>query len=45
MGVKFKSLKLWVKYGLGVFVNRVLRKIFGPKRNEVTRQQRRLHNE
>jgi hypothetical protein len=28
-----------------VFVNRVLRKIFRPKRDEVTGEWRRLHNE
>ena len=28
-----------------VFENRVLRRIFGPKRDEVTREWRRLHNE
>jgi hypothetical protein len=28
-----------------VFKNRVLRKIFGPKRDEVTREWRKLHNE
>ena len=28
-----------------VFVNRVLRKIFGPKRDEVTGDWRKLHNE
>jgi hypothetical protein len=28
-----------------VFENRVLRRIFGPKREEVTGQWRRLHNE
>jgi len=28
-----------------VFENRVLRKIFGPKRHEVTREWRKLHNE
>jgi hypothetical protein len=27
------------------FENRVLRRIFGPKRYEVTREWRRLHNE
>jgi hypothetical protein len=27
-----------------VFENRVLRKIFGPKRDKVTREWRRLHN-
>jgi hypothetical protein len=28
-----------------VFQNRVLRKIFGPKRDEVTGEWRKLHNE
>jgi hypothetical protein len=28
-----------------VFENRVLRKIFGPRRNKVTGEWRRLHNE
>jgi hypothetical protein len=31
--------------GLRVFENRVLRRIFGPKRDEVTREWRKLHNE
>jgi len=31
--------------GLRVFENRVLRRIFGPKRDEVTGEWRRLHNE
>ena len=30
---------------LRVFQNRVLRRIFGPKREEVTREWRKLHNE
>jgi hypothetical protein len=30
---------------LRVFVNRVLRRIFGSKRDEVTRELRKLHNE
>jgi hypothetical protein len=30
---------------LRVFENRVLRRIFGPKRNEVTREWRRIHND
>jgi hypothetical protein len=30
---------------LRVFENRVLRRIFGPKRDEVTGMKRRLHNE
>jgi hypothetical protein len=33
------------KLSLRVFDNRVLRTIFGPKRNEVTGEWRRLHNE
>jgi hypothetical protein len=31
--------------GLKVFENRVLRRIFGPKMGEVTREWRKLHNE
>jgi hypothetical protein len=34
-----------VEHGLRVFENRVLRRIFRPKRNEVTREWRKLHNE
>jgi len=30
---------------LGVLENQVLRRIFGPKRDEVTREWRKLHNE
>jgi len=30
---------------LRVFENRVLRRIFGPRRDEITREWRRLHNE
>ena len=30
---------------LRVFENRVLRRVFGPKRDEVTREQSKLHNE
>jgi hypothetical protein len=33
------------EYGLRVFENRVLRRIFGPKRNEVTGEWRKLLNE
>jgi hypothetical protein len=33
------------EHGLMVFENRVLRTIFGPKRNEVTGGWRKLHNE
>jgi hypothetical protein len=31
--------------GLRVFENRALRKIFGPKRDEMTGECRKLHNE
>jgi hypothetical protein len=31
--------------GLRAFENRVFRRIFGPKRNEVSGEWRRLHNE
>jgi len=33
------------RHRLRVFENRVLRKIFGPKRDEVTEEWRKLHNE
>jgi hypothetical protein len=33
-----------VECRLWIFENRVLRRIFGPKRDEVTREWRRLHN-
>jgi hypothetical protein len=33
------------KRRLSVFENRVLRRIFGPKRDKVTREWRKLHNE
>jgi hypothetical protein len=39
------SLTLREEHGLGVFENRVLRRIFGPKRDEVIRRWRKLHNE
>jgi hypothetical protein len=39
------SLTLREKHRLGVFENRVLRRIFGPKREEVTGEWRKLHNE
>ena len=34
-----------MKHGLLVFENRVLRRIFGPKRDEITKELRELHNE
>jgi hypothetical protein len=39
------SLILREEHRLGVFENRVLRRIFGPKRDEVTGELRKLHNE
>jgi hypothetical protein len=33
------------EHRLGVFENRVLRRIFGPKRDDVTGGWRKLHNE
>jgi hypothetical protein len=39
------SLTLREENRLGVFENRVLRKIFGPKRDEVIGDWRKLHNE
>jgi hypothetical protein len=39
------SLKLREEHRLRVFENRMLRRIFGPKRDEVTEDLRKLHNE
>jgi hypothetical protein len=39
------SLTVGEERRLIVFVNRVLRRIFGPKRDEVTGEWRKLHNE
>jgi hypothetical protein len=39
------SVTLREEYRLRVFENRVLRRIFGPKRDEVTGDWRKLHNE
>jgi hypothetical protein len=44
-GCETWSLTLREKHRLSVFENRVLRRIFGPKRDEVTGEWRRLHNE
>jgi hypothetical protein len=38
------SLTLRKERRLGVFENRVLRRIFGPKRDKVTGEWRRIHN-
>jgi hypothetical protein len=39
------SLTLREEHRLRVFENRVLRRLFGPKRDEVTGEWRKLHNE
>jgi len=44
MGVKLGHT-LREEHWLRVFENRVLRRIFGPKRDEVTGDWRKLHNE
>jgi hypothetical protein len=44
-GCETWSLTLIEENRLGVFENRVLRRIFGPKRDEVTREWRKLHIE
>ena len=45
MQVENWALKLREEHSLRAFVNRVLRRIFGRKRDEVTGEWRRLHNE
>ena len=44
-GCETSSLTLREERRLRVFENRVLRKVFGPKRDEVTGYWRKLHNE
>jgi hypothetical protein len=44
-GYETWSLTLGEEHRLRVFENRVLRRIFGPERDEETGQWRRLHNE
>jgi hypothetical protein len=44
-GCETWSLKLREEHRLRVFENRVLRRIFGPKRDEVTGEWRKFHNE
>ena len=45
MGVKLGHSHLREERRLRVFENRVVRKVYGPKRDEVTGEWRRLHNE
>jgi hypothetical protein len=44
-GCEIWSLMLREEHILKVFENRVLRRIFGPKRDDVTGEWRKLHNE
>jgi hypothetical protein len=44
-GFQMWSLTLREEHRLSVFENRVLRRIFGPKRDEVTGDWRKLHSE
>jgi hypothetical protein len=44
-GCETWSLTLREEHRLRVSENRVLRRIFGPNRNEVTGEKRKLHNE
>jgi hypothetical protein len=44
-GYETCSLTLWEEYRFRVYEIRMLRKLFGPKRGEVTGGWRRLHNE
>jgi hypothetical protein len=44
-GCETWSLTLREEHRLGVFENKVLRRIFGPKKGEVTGGWRKLHNE
>ena len=43
-GCETWSLTLREEHGLSVFENKVLRKIFGAKRDEITGEWRKLHN-
>jgi hypothetical protein len=44
-GCETWSLTLREEHRLRVFENRVLRRVFGPKRDEVTGEWRKLHND
>ena len=44
-GCETWSLTLREEFKLRVFANRMLRRLFGPKRDEATRDWRKLHNE
>ena len=44
-GCKIWSLTLREERGLRLFENKVLRRMFGPEKDEVTGEWRRLHND
>ena len=44
-GFESWSLTFWEERGPRLIENRVLRRVFGPKRDEVTGEWRKLHNE
>ena len=44
-GCETWSLTVREEHRLRVFENRVLRRVFGPKRDDVTGEWRKLHNE
>jgi hypothetical protein len=44
-GCETWSLTLWEERRLNVFEERFLRRMVGPKRDEVTEEWRKLHNE
>ena len=45
MGVQFRRSSLWEECRLRMFVNRVLRRIFGSKRDEVRQEWSKLYGE
>jgi len=45
LGLETWSLTVREEHRLRMFLNRVLRKILAPKRDEVTGKRKRLHNE
>jgi hypothetical protein len=44
-GCETWSLAVWEEHGLRVFANRVVGRIFGPRRDEVTGEWRNIQNE
>jgi hypothetical protein len=44
MGIKLGLSDYWGQYRRRVFEHRLLRRIFGPKKEELARRGRKLHN-